>query len=331
MAILNKLPGLEVTININGVPLQEYKQDSDDLYEASPGLSGEWQDARTVCKYIEAATDTEFSIVVTGEPEFERSSPSLICALYIDGKWVWEPIFTEPTLRRPKFRSETKGIFVDMPTGRGDQSLLKKFKFAKIETTSDDARVGDLKNDTERMGKVGEILVKIYRGDKGEPSQNKLTSFDPLGDGSGEVHEKALKGQAKSHSVLLGPADEMVKTPLYHTTKRIDGDGFPIAIFKFKYRSREALKSLLIIERTPEPSVTPEPDEPINVDELSASQKAKLDKFLKGLTGKNVSRPDRSVKREHDNGEGSSSGQERKRSRVSGQKIEIDLTGDDSD
>jgi len=46
----------------------------------------------------------------------------------------------------------------------------------------------------------------------------------------------------------------------------------------------EALKSLLIIERTPEPSVTPEPDEPINIDELSASQKAKLDKFLEGLT-----------------------------------------------
>jgi len=53
------------------------------------------------------------------------------------------------------------------------------------------------------MGQVGEILVKIYRGDKGEPSQNKLgTTFNPLGDGRGKVHEKALKGQAKSHSVL---------------------------------------------------------------------------------------------------------------------------------
>jgi len=49
------------------------------------------------------------------------------------------------------------------------------------------------------------------------------------------------------------------------------------------------------------------------------------------LQGKKVSRPDKMVKREHDNGEGSSSGQDRKRSRVSGQKIEIDLTGDDSD
>lgn len=135
MAILNKLPGLEVTINVNGVPLQEYEEDSSDLYEASPGLSGEWQDARTVSRYIEAATDTEFSIVVAGEPEFERSSPSLLCDLYIDGKWVWGPIFTEPSLRKPTFRNETKGIYVSMPTGSGDHSLLKKFKFAKIETS----------------------------------------------------------------------------------------------------------------------------------------------------------------------------------------------------
>jgi hypothetical protein len=136
MAILDKLPGIEVSIHVNGAPLPEYDDDDDDdeLYEAIPGLAREWKDARTVCKYIEAATDTEFSIVISSDYAFGATSPGLTCPISMDGKRLVEPIL-HGLLHRPIFRRHVEGINVDLPGGRGDQSLLKRFKFSKIETS----------------------------------------------------------------------------------------------------------------------------------------------------------------------------------------------------
>jgi hypothetical protein len=52
--------------------------------------------------------------------------------------------------------------------------------------------------DIKRIDQVGEITVHVYRGGMAIPK------FDPVakdldGEAVSEVHEKALKGQAKSH------------------------------------------------------------------------------------------------------------------------------------
>jgi hypothetical protein len=88
----------------------------------------------------------------------------------------------------------------------------------------------------------------------------------------------------------------------YVRCTRLDGDDYPLAIFKFRYRSRgrrscislnlvlvdiptEALKSLLILERTPSPGPedVPASPAPINLENLNPVQKSQLDRFLKGL------------------------------------------------
>lgn len=106
------------------------------------------------------------------------------------------------------------------------------------------------------MKKAGEIIVKILRA--GTPVVARPEAGAPLGDAAhmpdAQVHEKALKGEAKSHTTSLvslsicemktfanqyrfGNADE-ITTKAYHRLQLLDGLANPIAVFKFKYRSR---------------------------------------------------------------------------------------------
>jgi hypothetical protein len=54
----------------------------------------------------------------------------------------------------------------------------------------------------KRVEEVGEIMVKIYRGGEAEVASKVTVPIVKLR-GIGEtVHEKALKGDAKSHSAV---------------------------------------------------------------------------------------------------------------------------------
>ena len=150
----------------------------------------------------------------------------------------------------------------------------------------------------------------------------------------------------------------------YLDCKTLDGLDYPIAIFRFKYRSRgtrptlspqriltpcvilsDALKSLLIIERSPspEPEEAPVPEPGLSLDNLNAAQKTRLEQFLRELvvcvliptlakpiaddnkngdSGRNT--PNRTIKRERTDNEDSAA---RKRRR-SGPPVTIDLTDD---
>lgn len=101
----------------------------------------------------------------------------------------------------------------------GDEWKIQKFKFASIETSkfsplsnyvSDpsplltvllavhDDKIYDLKQDIARISEVGEIAVWVYRESNVQP-KGMMENRDFLGMGEDAVHEKALKGQAKSH------------------------------------------------------------------------------------------------------------------------------------
>ena len=53
--------------------------------------------------------------------------------------------------------------------------------------------------DIKRIKGVGEIVVKIYKGGEAKESTRGALPMESLGMGS-KVHEKALKGDPKSHS-----------------------------------------------------------------------------------------------------------------------------------
>jgi hypothetical protein len=68
-------------------------------------------------------------------------------------------------------------------------------------SATDDAKLADVKEDMERIEEVGEIIVKIYRGGEAEDkTKTAIAGILKLPGVDDTVHEKALKGDAKSHS-----------------------------------------------------------------------------------------------------------------------------------
>jgi hypothetical protein len=100
--------------------------------------------------------------------------------------------------------------------GITDRNFIKRFKFAKIETSkcfaksstsanqsssaTDDSKLGDLNKDMKFIDKVGEITIKFYRCGEATDTTKDATAHDVNTKIASQIHEKALKGQAKSHT-----------------------------------------------------------------------------------------------------------------------------------
>ncbi|KAH9207285.1 hypothetical protein DL95DRAFT_396184 [Leptodontidium sp. 2 PMI_412] len=321
MAILDRVPGLEVTVHVDGQQAQEY--DDDEGEPAVLGAVGWYQAARTVRKYVESISDKEFLVQLSLDRSFKFDCPTLSCELSIDGKIVRSPVIYRK--HQDSFTLDIDGIKTS--AGDGKRALLKPFKFSKIETSTDDAKLKDIKEDSEHMNEVGEIAFRIWRSSEARPRE--AHNYTELA-GAKAVHEKALKGQAKSHTTTLGEASRVVSRTVV-SCEKLDGVDYPIAIFKFMYRSKDSLKSLLIIKRTPSPDLEhiPGPSEFVDVSNLAPEQRQKVAKFLQGLNGRDGGSvtPGPSVKRERDDNE--AGGLRKKRN--SGKSITIDLTGDSDD
>ncbi|KAF5871952.1 uncharacterized protein Bfra_008979 [Botrytis fragariae] len=321
MVVLDKLPGLEVNIQVNGAKVQEYDDNED--AEIGPGLSGEHQASRTVSKYIEAIDGAEFRIICTLLPKLEFNAPNLRADVSVDGNYAQGKILTSEYIGRSPVRFEGPIIF--HPAGH--RYTLQRYRFSELCISSEEGRLSNLKKDKAEAEKVGTIEIRIWRSSKSVPAgpQNLQT----IKSTSNTFHEKVLKGQAKSHNVSYSP-ETATSAPIYVNTTRIDGEDYPIAIYKFKYRSKESLKQLMIIERTPEPEDSPTPGSApdIDLDNLTAAQKKRLKAFLRNegiAAGRASNTPDRKIKRERENGEGSSNQTRRKKSRIT---EVVDLTAD---
>ncbi|KAK0123066.1 hypothetical protein ONS96_010074 [Cadophora gregata f. sp. sojae] len=270
---------------------------------------------------------------------------SFTTPITIDGQLMTRPniskssyaaYFSGNTVRYPMKR-KVLGAHVDVPS-KPHHQLLKKFKFSKIETSVDDEKLRDVKEDAKRMDQVGEIFVVFHRCADPVSSRSGNSRHNGGSMPTANVHEKALKGQAKTHTTSLG-AGSLVEKKHVHSVK-LDGEDYPQAIFRFKYRSRgktgmlellsiteppiDALKSLLIIERTPSPepegiSVSASPVRHLK-SEVGTREGVKTFHGMNDNVGL-------SVKREcDDGGEGSL-----RKKRKSGQSITIDLTEDTDD
>ncbi|KAH8800992.1 hypothetical protein F5882DRAFT_457358 [Hyaloscypha sp. PMI_1271] len=337
MAVLDALEGIEVSICVDGQALHEY---NDDDIEAQAEAVGAHQASKTVSKYIEAATGKEFAIKLTVKSPYKMDCPTLSFSCRVDGMKVEKRILRETNYKSASgFESVVNGLR-HVLGGVSERSSIKHFQFAEIKTTENNSKLSTVKDDAIRINGVGEISVWVFRKSKGFRTGmiNNLSFESNL---EGEIHEKALKGQSKSHRTSLGTAQpaQPLKTWI---TEFLDGEDYPVGIFRFKYRSREALKSLLIIERSPEPEQeqaganTPGPTPTVNNDGLDADMRRKVEEFKKSLLeAKGASK----LKAEDSNQtqtarvkrENTDEGQGRKVNKKPKYKTTIDLTEDDDE
>jgi hypothetical protein len=203
MAIHDDLPGIEVTVKSNGYPLLEYDTENDrpSHRDISVRLHEEnW----TRTNYIESFTGGEFSIGVAIHPGHTLDCPNIGFKVVVDGVKASEPLL------RPQdafFVSRTHDV-MGMYSSHGGTGYLRKFKFAQIHTT-DEGDMEQVREDGKKVSKMGEIVVTAYRYSGGNEilgavhvSENGLKmEYDHHGNATSVFHEKALKGEAKSHGV----------------------------------------------------------------------------------------------------------------------------------
>ncbi|CZT25421.1 uncharacterized protein RCC_11153 [Ramularia collo-cygni] len=247
MAILDTLPGVEIEILVDGEPLEEYADnDSEDQLNTN------------MC-YVEAVTGKVFEVRIKVEGGVEITRDTAEFNISIDGVLEAAPLIPSHRFATRYYERRAEGRNV----GGGKQ---QKFCFSEIETV-DDGRVEV--DEAARTKSLGEIEVLVSFVDMGE--ETLVQTQDVLTTDLGIMSEKALKGRAITHGVgYQAPSRGANK----YNTETTNEDPFNIFKFIFAYRSPKALKDLLVIEPTPEPT----PLEDRDFDSLSREELQELHK-----------------------------------------------------
>ncbi|OBT76397.1 hypothetical protein VF21_03625 [Pseudogymnoascus sp. 05NY08] len=223
MAKSKSLKGVSVFIITNGVKATEYESPLDETQHGYP--------SKTVLRYIEAISGTNYSILIEVSPGYKLKS-SLKFVVQI-GAW-------SRTIDG-KEQDDSKG-----------RKWMKPFKFSPLNIV--DVHDKDrIKRDANSSKHVGEIRVTVTR----RQAKEKVHDGDMRNDGNTnlDIAEKAVKGQALSHGTELGETVPCKERSTFFGTTAQRGSRDPAAVFIFRYRSREALEAEHIIPRAKTPDV----------------------------------------------------------------------------
>ncbi|ELR02078.1 hypothetical protein VC83_08547 [Pseudogymnoascus destructans] len=238
MAVIDAVTGLEVSIWINGQPGKEFE-------DASEEVDGPLA-SKTVVKYIEAISDTEFGVKVSVLPTFEehrQTEDDLVVLAKVDGKWSAGRFMAFGRSDTRPWNALLGGISGVDETGKG---TLRPFRFAVVNIV-EASDIGQTEIDMKTAANLGEVIVNVFRVKIGEDVPSRYTTPEDV---ATSISEKVIKGRALSHGTAFGPAKA---APPRRTSafEYVDAADKPLARFIFRYRSKDALCKLLIIERSP--------------------------------------------------------------------------------
>ncbi|KAI1646949.1 uncharacterized protein F4817DRAFT_120038 [Daldinia loculata] len=248
MAILEVVPGIEAVVQVAGSDATEYEDPN--------ALEQDTTDAicPTSTKYIECIDGARFTIKarVTRDYQWSREVNALTWNFDVDGNSI-----TGLVTIKEKMVNGVKTSIIEgnrLYCTRTKKWILQKFQFSAIDVV-DDAKKDRIQDDIKIAKHLGMIQVRVYRciylGDS-TPSLGKPITSDKL-----ELAEKSLKGKAISHGTSFSSSGDRVSAPRSCSVSYVDGRDKPIAVFRFHYRSRDALKREMVIPRSPSPSPGP--------------------------------------------------------------------------
>ncbi|KAI5809649.1 hypothetical protein DFH27DRAFT_535690 [Peziza echinospora] len=222
-----ELKGISCTIHSEGGKFEEYEDD--ELYQ---------EDRSTTSRYIniDGSEGKAFWIQLTCLDKtfvLDRSFDSIRATISVDGTELrtgsaWRSPYLPRVLNRNSYNT---------PSGTVEQTLL----FCKLSLSEE---ASDSKNVSARNIKsLGEIVIQLRRA-KSTHGQNRIIHSTEAKNDT-KFHEKNLKGRDISHGVQFGESTTATNIAWVHL-KPIDKD--PFVQFRFLYRSRKALESLLILK-----------------------------------------------------------------------------------
>ncbi|KXJ96435.1 hypothetical protein Micbo1qcDRAFT_199249 [Microdochium bolleyi] len=270
MAVINCVPGLKVTVEVEGETATEYED-----HENSEPSS-----AKTVVKYIESRAGATFSICVKTDDTYDwsPSSHALSPAITIDGVHQISLLFGP---FNHLYESVTDGVSDQQPS-TGDW-LIRRFTFSSLQLVEKDPPKSSNK---PTMSEIGSLKVAITRRLVG-PEHEEGSPWAGRGQDL-KVSEKTMKGRAISHGTSFTTGQKAL-APIQRHSRRIESDDGPIATFCFLYRSRDDLKKEMIIPRSPSPR-SPSPDD---IDSMSVEELRRLVRLGKFPEVKTETRPKR--------------------------------------
>ncbi|KAI8634043.1 hypothetical protein F5Y19DRAFT_461548 [Xylariaceae sp. FL1651] len=259
MAILEDVPGIEVTVDCGGRSLHELEDPNahdDDGAAACP----------TANKYIECIDDAEFAVIIKVDNGYEWGYRNhvLVATTYVDGQHIRGIVLRSSDTRYESSISRVRGHQVYSSVF--NSWSLRRFKFALVKTV-DEAQKERVQDDLKTAKNLGTIEVTFTRAIEHGPSSRPYRDNSDAKSGDFELAEKSLKGKAVSHGTSYG-SSEAIGCPKFIDARDILEDNGPIAVFKFMYRSREALKREFIIPRSPSRSPT--------LDDLTPAERDRL-------------------------------------------------------
>ncbi|KAI0830442.1 hypothetical protein F5Y06DRAFT_206707 [Hypoxylon sp. FL0890] len=244
MAVLKEVPGIKVTVRIDGVDCTEY----DD-----PEAAEQKSEKPTSSKYIESPDNAKFTIFVAVNTKYKwgYKNHALSFKAYVDSEWVTAPIIEEDD---PLTNGQHEVLIEGMEIFSKDTGTwsIRGLKFSTVKTI-DEATNERIEKDRDASEKLGVIEVEVRRGVLLGPlsDDDEYSDFQPR-ETSLELSERSLKGKSISHGTEFSSSQPTSVPNLFSIEPLPEDDGC-IATFRFKYRSRKALQQELIIPSTPPP------------------------------------------------------------------------------
>ncbi|KAI2610724.1 uncharacterized protein GGS25DRAFT_479531 [Hypoxylon fragiforme] len=246
MAVLNEVPGIEVTVAINNVQCVEYED---------PDAAGKRTARPTSSKFVESIDEAKFAIdyKVHHNYNWGHKGHSLQFNCWVDNKHIGGKLARsrDVTPFKPA-GAQINGmiVFDDATNSWGKQKL----RFAAVKTV--DVAISErVEEDLQVSRNIGVIKVEVRRCIEGRrvpymPGHRRILPQDSF-----ELAEKSLKGKAISHGATFSAIKRTRVRDMLQTWP-FPGDNGPIAIFQFQYRSKKALQQELIIPSSPRRSLT---------------------------------------------------------------------------
>ncbi|KAI0443827.1 hypothetical protein F4803DRAFT_549752 [Xylaria telfairii] len=259
MAILNDVPGIQVTVQVAGIDLVEYDAGEEERKSRVGSTT-----CPAAVNFIECIDEAEFAIKIAAGREYAWSykKHSLRFVVYIDGNRITSRIVSrtgdpETINQKVAFCSQSR------------RWKTYSLKFSAISTI-DDSQKERVARDREIAKRLGHIRVVVERCVKGRQGSKAVDrSANPIQ--KFELARKSLKGKAISHGTSFSPRGN-IHRPKCRFTKDLPGEKGPLAVFHFIYQSKDALQQNLVIPR----DVPPSPSR--SFDELSSAEKELLAK-----------------------------------------------------
>ncbi|KAL8294745.1 hypothetical protein RB597_008511 [Gaeumannomyces tritici] len=213
MAISDRIPGLEVTVKVDGERATEHHDDA--AYDEPCAVKLDSPDGVRVVKYIEATSGAPFSVHIKRTSGFNFRGNHIGWSVAVDGGQLCKKQEVSPRTRKrgAEWSSEMTGYF------KGDSVsgfIKKRWKFGDLDIVSADTHIT-----AEMMAKqmllaksLGVITVGVYHLLR--PNRVKPWRAKPHDDiNTGPINEKALKGRALSLKTTIPFFKAPTPSPAY--------------------------------------------------------------------------------------------------------------------